>query len=68
MYLLVWRGREAKYDDLPERYTIFICEYDPMRKGLAIYNAEYTVKQTRESLGVGSHIAWLMGSTKGRTL
>ncbi len=56
----------AKYDDLPERYTIFICDYDPKKKGLPVYNAEYVVKETGERLGDGSHIVLVNGKWKGK--
>ena len=57
----------AKYNDLPERYTIFICNYDPMKKGLAVYNASYTIKElNHQELGDGSHIVLVNGKYKGK--
>ncbi|MBQ1465770.1 MAG: hypothetical protein IIZ17_03715, partial [Eubacteriaceae bacterium] len=47
-------------------YTIFICDYDPKKKKLPVYNAEYTIKETGESLGDGSHIVLVNGKYKGK--
>ena len=57
----------AKYKDLPDRYTIFICDYDPQKKGLPVYNASYTIKELdHQELGDGSHIVLVNGKYKGK--
>ncbi|MDO5423369.1 MAG: PD-(D/E)XK nuclease family transposase [Eubacteriales bacterium] len=50
------------FDDLPDRYTIFITEEDKYQKGLPAYHAQYTLQELEnEPLGDGSFLIYVNG-------
>lgn len=53
--------KSEDFEDLPENYVIFITEKDVFGKGLPIYEAERTIKQTGNLLGDGSYIIYVNG-------
>ena len=58
---LLTKGQD--FDELPDRYTIFITEEDIFSKDLPIYHAENTISELKnEPLGDGSHIIYVNGS------
>jgi hypothetical protein len=55
-----------KFDELPERYTIFIAEDDIFGKGLPSYHAQNTIVELdNEILGDGGHIVYINGQKVG---
>lgn len=55
-------GEGQDYDQLPDRYTIFITEKDYFGKGLPAYHAENRIKELdNEPLGDGGYIVYING-------
>ncbi len=55
----------TEYEDLPDSYIIFICDFDPFKGGKYQYTAETRLKELPEiQYDDGSHIIFL--STKGK--
>ena len=53
------------YDELPDTYVIFICDYDPLKQGKFVYNIGNKCKELPEyEYHDGVHTIFL--STKGR--
>ncbi len=53
------------YDELPDTYVIFICDYDPLQQGKFVYNIESKCKELPEyEYKDGVHTIFL--STKGK--
>lgn len=51
------------FEEIPDRYTIFITEEDLYGKGLPVYHAENTIKELdNQPLGDGSHIFFVNGA------
>ncbi len=51
------------YNELPDTYVIFICDYDPLKSGLYRYTIMNRCAENGEDVQDGSHTIWL--STKG---
>ena len=49
----------ADYDELPESFIIFICNYDPLGLGLAKYERVSMFKGTNREYNDGSHVIFL---------
>ena len=50
------------YQEIPDRYTIFITERDQYDKGFPVYHAENTIQELdHQPLGDGSHIVYVNG-------
>ena len=55
-------GKGQNYDNLPDRYTVFITEKDFFEGGLPTYHAEYKIDElNNKSLGDGSYIVYVNG-------
>ncbi len=54
------------YDALPATYVIFICDYDPLGKGLYLYTNETVCRETGDVIEDGVGTIWL--STKGKNV
>ena len=52
------------YDELPDTYVIFICDYDPLGKGLYRYSIHNYCEETGERIEDGTETIWL--STAGK--
>ena len=52
------------YDELPDTYVIFICDFDPLGKGLYRYSIHNYCEETGERIADGTETIWL--STAGR--
>ncbi|MCD7806659.1 MAG: Rpn family recombination-promoting nuclease/putative transposase [Lachnospiraceae bacterium] len=52
------------YDELPDTYVIFICDFDPVGAGLYRYSLEMTCRETGTALNDGIYTIFL--STKGK--
>ncbi|MCD7806577.1 MAG: Rpn family recombination-promoting nuclease/putative transposase [Lachnospiraceae bacterium] len=52
------------YDELPDTYVIFICDFDPVGAGLYRYCYQMTCRETGTALGDGTQTIFL--STKGK--
>ncbi len=52
------------YNELPDTYVIFICDFDPFGEGLYRYRHEMTCMETGKTLNDGTHTIFL--STKGK--
>ena len=52
------------YNELPDTYVIFICDYDPVGSHLYRYTILNRFKENDEIISNGSHTIWL--STKGQ--
>ncbi len=53
------------YDELPDTYVIFICDYDPLKQGKFVYNIESKCRELPEyEYHDGVHTIFL--STKGK--
>ena len=53
------------YDELPDTYVIFICDYDPLQQGKFVYNIESKCRELPEyEYRDGVHTIFL--STKGK--
>ena len=70
--VITYRGLEqgtlkksGNYKDLPDAYVVFICNFDPFRKGRHIYSFQnYCTEDKEIALGDGAHIVYL--NTKGK--
>lgn len=51
------------YNELPDTYVIFICDYDPLNKGLYRYTIKNYCKEIGSNISDGNHTIWL--SSKG---
>ena len=49
----------ADYDELPESFIIFICNYDPLGLGFAKYERISMFKDTNREYNDGSHVIFL---------
>ncbi len=57
---LLMKGQD--FEEIPERYTIFITEDDKFGEGIPAYHAENTIKEKGHmSLGDGGHIIYING-------
>ena len=62
---LLLKGKS--YKELPESYVIFICNYDPLKKGKFVYNIRNKVEELLDyDYNDGVHTIFL--STKGRNV
>lgn len=52
------------YNELPDTYVIFICDYDPIGNQLYRYTLSNHCKENGKTIPDGSHTIWL--STKGQ--
>ena len=52
------------YNELPDTYVIFICDYDPVGSQLYRYTLFNLCKENAQIIPNGSHTIWL--STKGK--
>ncbi len=52
------------YDQLPDTYVIFICDFDPFERALYRYTIQNRIQEFDQSLNDGNHTIIL--STKGR--
>ncbi len=52
------------YNELPDTYVIFICDYDPVGSQLYRYTLLTQCKETGKTIPSGNHTIWL--STKGQ--
>lgn len=57
--------KSGNYKDLPDSYVVFICNFDPFKKGRHIYSFQnYCTEDKEIALGDGAHIVYL--NTKGK--
>lgn len=57
--------QSGNYKDLPDCYVVFICTFDPFKKGRHIYSFQnYCTEDKEITLGDGAYIVYL--NTKGR--
>ena len=52
------------YNELPDTYVIFICDYDPLKTNLYRYTIVNRCNENDEAVEDGNHTIWL--STKGK--
>ena len=56
-------NKGQKYEDMSERYTIFITEKDIFHKNIPLYHVEYKIEELDNlSFGDGSHIIYVNGT------
>ena len=55
----------ARFEDLPETYTIFITEHDIFKRGAAVYPIERVNMVSGELFGDGEHILYVNGAYRG---
>ena len=55
---------ETSYDNLPDVYVIFICDYDPFEEAKYVYTVDSVLRETGKPYEDGSHTIFL--STAGK--
>ena len=53
---------QAKFDELPETFVIFITENDVLKDGKQIYHIDRIIRETGKIFGDGTHIVYVNGS------
>ena len=58
--------KKQDFDELKDRYVIFICQHDKFKKKKPIYHIDKFVRETGEKYDDGGYIIYVNGTYKGK--